>query len=118
MPLFCASALVLIAASVRADDWPLRSGDVPFAAEELRALPGRAFVFFDDGEALFGENGAYSYTYSATNGGGTAWGSYSIAQDGSVCIDYGSGRQRCDLYVRNGNRVIVLTQAGERYPVR
>lgn len=120
MPLFCVAtaALSTAPAPARAADWPIRSGDVPFAVEDLRALPGQSFIFFDDGEALFGEDGAYAYTYSAANGGGTAWGSYFIAEDGSICVDYGNGQRRCDLYVRNGSRVIVLTQSGERYPVR
>lgn len=118
MLLFYAVSLVMIAMPVTAFDWRIGAGDVPFDAQELAALPGQSFVFFDDGEALFGAAGAYAYTYSAANGGGTSWGSYHVAADGSVCVDYGNDRLRCDLYVRNGTRVIVITETGQRYPVR
>ena len=114
MPLF----LCLTAGSGLADGWPLKPGDAPFAREELEALPGQSYVFFDGGESLYGSDGAYSYTYSAENGGGTAWGTYRIAGDGSVCVDFVNGLSRCDLYVRNGSRVILVNEDGERFPVR
>jgi hypothetical protein len=113
-----ASILFLCPVSVLAADWTLRQTDRPFDADELAALPGQSFVFYDDGEAAFGANGAYSYTYSAANGGGTRWGSYNVAPDGSVCIDFVNGFSRCDLYVHSGNRVVLITETGERYPVR
>ncbi|WP_368041132.1 hypothetical protein [Leisingera sp. ANG59] len=114
MPLF----LCLIAASAGAGDWPLRPGDTPFTQAELDALPGRSFRFFDGGESQYGSGGAYAYTYSAENGGGTAWGTYRIAGDRSICVDFTNGFSRCDLYVRNSGRVILITQQGQRFPVR
>ncbi|WP_434086028.1 hypothetical protein [Leisingera thetidis] len=114
MPLF----LCLMAGSALAGEWGLRPGDTPFARHELEALPGRSFRFFDGGESLYGRDGAYAYTYSMDNGGGTAWGTYRIAGDGSICVDFANGFARCDLYVRNGSRVILITEKGERFPVR
>nr|WP_291735159.1 hypothetical protein [Leisingera sp. F5] len=114
MPLF----LSLMAGSALAGDWPLRPGDTALAQDELDALSGRSFRFFDGGESLYGSDGAYAYTYSAENGGGTAWGTYRIAADGSVCVEFANGLGRCDLYVRNGSRVILITEKGERFPVR
>lgn len=114
IPLF----LCLMASSALAEDWPLRPGDTPFAQDELESLPGQSFQFYNGGESLFGSDGAYSYTFSVANGAGTAWGTYRIAEDGSVCIDYATGPGRCDLYVRNGSRVILITENGERFPVR
>lgn len=113
-----ASLFVLGPAHVLAGDWDLRQTDRPFEGHELAALPGQSFVFFDDGEAAFGADGAYSYTYSAANGGGTSWGSYHFAPDGSVCIDFVNGFSRCDLYVHSGDRVVLITEKGERFPVR
>ncbi|MGR3760819.1 hypothetical protein ACUXV3_11910 [Roseobacteraceae bacterium NS-SX3] len=110
--------ILCLAGPATAADWALRTGDEPFSRSELAALSGQSFTFFDDGESRFGADGAYSYTYSAANGGGTAWGSYRIAGDGSVCVDFVSGFARCDLYVRNGGRVILITEKGERFPVR
>ncbi|OBY27822.1 hypothetical protein A9D60_13765 [Leisingera sp. JC1] len=114
MPLF----LCLTAGSAVADSWQLRPGDTPFAQAELEALPGQSFRFFDGGESQYSSGGAYAYTYSAENGGGTAWGTYRIAGDGSICVDFTNGFSRCDLYVRNSGRVILITRQGERFPVR
>lgn len=116
--ILAASLFLLCPVVGLAEAWGLRQTDRPFDAAELAALPGQSFVFFDDGEAAFGANGAYSYTYSAGNGGGTSWGSYRLAPDGSVCVDFVNGFSRCDLYVHSGNRVVVITETGERYPVR
>ncbi|MEK0164449.1 hypothetical protein VWZ88_05160 [Phaeobacter sp. JH20_36] len=104
--------------TVSAQDGAMRSGDRPFDAEALAALPGRSFVFYDDGEALFGSDGAYAYTYSAKNGGGTAWGSYSVKPDGLICVTFVNGASRCDQYVTNRDRTVVITSDGQRFPVR
>ncbi|MBY6068570.1 hypothetical protein KUW17_17630 [Leisingera aquaemixtae] len=114
MPLF----FCLMAGGAPAGEWRLHAGDIPFAQEELEALPGQSFRFFDGGESQYGSGGAYAYTYSAENGGGTAWGTYRIAGDGSICVDFTNGFGRCDLYVHNGSRVILITEKGERFPVR
>lgn len=114
MPFF----LCLGAGGAAAGPWPLRPGDTPFAAGELAALAGQSFRFYDGGVSAYGGGGAYSYTYAAQNGGGTAWGSYRIAEDGSVCVDFTNGFGRCDLYVRNGGRVILITEKGDRFPMR
>ncbi|MFU1681979.1 hypothetical protein ACM258_04770 [Phaeobacter piscinae] len=103
---------------VLAQDGAMRAGDQPYDEEALAALPGQSIVFYDDGEALFGEDGAYSYTYSAANGGGTAWGSYRVAQDGQVCVTFVNGMSRCDQYVTNRDRTVVITSDGQRFPVR
>ncbi|UWR88620.1 hypothetical protein [Phaeobacter inhibens] len=103
---------------VLAQDGARRVDDQPYDEEALAALPGQSFVFYDDGEALFGDDGAYSYTYSAANGGGTAWGSYRVAQDGRVCVTFVNGMSRCDQYVTNRDRTVVITSDGQRFPVR
>nr|WP_245220560.1 MULTISPECIES: hypothetical protein [unclassified Ruegeria] len=106
----------LIAATpVVAADWPVKPGDVPLTVAELDALAGQTLTFYDDGQAKFSAGGAYSYTYA---GGDSAFGTYSIADDGSVCIAYRNGFSRCDLYVHSGERLILIDQKGDRYPVR
>jgi len=103
------------AGPVWAVDWPTKPGDVPLSPDELDALAGRTLTFYDDGKAAFSVGGAYSYTYAS---GESAFGTYSIAKDGSVCIAYRNGFSRCDLYVRSGERLILIDQKGDRYPVR
>ena len=110
--------LLVLPLPVSAGEWALRATDRPFTPQELAALPGQSFVFFDDGESIYGPDGAYSYTFSAKNGGGTSWGSYRLAEDGSICVDFVSGATRCDFLVHSGARIVVLTEDGERYPVR
>ncbi len=106
---------LLTATPAIAAEWPTKPGDVPLSSEELNALAGQTFTFYDDGQAAFSAGGAYSYTYAS---GDAAFGTYSIAEDGSVCIAYRNGFSRCDLYVRSGERLILIDEKGDRYPVR
>lgn len=108
--------LALFAASpLAAAEWPTKPGDVPLTAEELDGLAGRTLTFYDDGKSRFSAGGAYSFTYAS---GESAFGTYSIAEDGSVCIAYRNGFSRCDLYVHSGERLILIDEKGDRYPVR
>ncbi|MGI9369143.1 MAG: hypothetical protein ACR2O2_09915 [Ruegeria sp.] len=109
---------VALAVPALADEWLLRPGDVPLDSVDLAGLAGQTLTFYDDGKSSYSAGGSYSYTYSAANGGGTAFGTYHIAQDGSVCTDFRNGLSRCDLYVRSGDRLILINEKGERYPVR
>ncbi|WP_171208828.1 MULTISPECIES: hypothetical protein [unclassified Ruegeria] len=106
---------LIVASPLSAAEWPTKPGDVPLSVQELEALAGRTLTFYDDGQSKFSAGGAYSYTYAS---GESAFGTYSIAEDGSICIDYRNGFSRCDLYVRSGDRLIVIDQKGDRYPVR
>ncbi|WP_299984971.1 hypothetical protein [uncultured Ruegeria sp.] len=107
--------MLLTANSVAAAEWPTKSGDVPLTSQELDALEGRTLTFYDDGQSKYSAGGAYSYTYSS---GDSAFGTYSIAEDGSVCIAFRNGASRCDLYVHSGERLILIDEKGDRYPVR
>ncbi|MDA7964824.1 hypothetical protein [Ruegeria sp.] len=106
---------IFAASPLWAADWATRPGDVQLTPDELSALAGRTLTFYDDGQSRFSEGGAYSYTYAS---GESAFGTYSIAEDGSVCIAYRNGFSRCDLYVRSGERLILIDEKGDRYPVR
>ncbi|WP_170469466.1 hypothetical protein [Ruegeria arenilitoris] len=106
---------LLAASPVSAAEWPTKPGDTRLTPDELDALAGRTLTFYDDGQAKFSAGGAYSYTYAS---GDAAFGTYSIAEDGSVCIAYRNGFSRCDLYVRSGERLILIDEKGDRYPVR
>lgn len=107
----------MMACPALAQDWALRSGDrVLGQAEVARLVEDRTLVFFDDGRSRFSSGGAYSYTYA--NGGGTAFGTFEVGADGTVCIAFRNGFSRCDRYVDAGGRVVMLTQKGERFPVR
>ncbi len=115
MRLICLLA-VLTATPAIAQDWNMRASDLPLTGEQILArIVGRSLVFYDDGESRFSAGGAYSYTY---DGGGSAYGTFEVGTDGVICIYYRNGRSRCDKYVQSGDRLVVLTADGERYPVR
>ncbi|MGV6849752.1 MAG: hypothetical protein ACWA5A_15365 [Marinibacterium sp.] len=116
---FLVPILIVVASAAIAGEWRLRSGDVPLDPAETRDLANRGdIVFYDDGRSRYFADGRYSYTYSAKNGGGTALGTYAIQDDGSVCVQYPNGFDRCDLYVRSGDRLVLITEDGTRFPVR
>ncbi|KIC41706.1 hypothetical protein RA28_20130 [Ruegeria sp. ANG-S4] len=107
--------LSFVATPALATDWATKPGDVPLSPQELDALAGQTLTFYDDGQSRYSAGGAYSYTYAS---GESAFGTYTIAEDGSVCIAYRNGFGRCDLYVRSGERLILIDENGHRYPVR
>ncbi len=106
---------LLCATPLAAAEWATKPGDQPLSPQELEALAGQTLTFYDDGQSKYSAGGAYSYTYAS---GESAFGTYSIAGDGSVCIAYRNGFSRCDLYVRSGERLILIDEKGDRYPVR
>ena len=105
----CATASV-------AQDWAQRAGDHVLTPTELVALTtDRTLVFYDDGRSMYSSGGAYSYTYASEQ---SAFGQFDLKEQGTVCISYRNGFGRCDRYVRNGGRIVLLTENGERFPVR
>lgn len=109
--------LFTLSCSALAQDWNLRSVDSPLGQEQARALTaGSTLTFYDDGQSRFSVGGAYSYTFADSNS--TAFGIFRIEDDGRVCIDFRNGRNRCDLFVRNGGLLVMLTEKGERFPIR
>lgn len=112
--LICAT--LFLAGPVLAQDWHLRESDVLFDAEGLQqALSGQKIEYYDGGTSVFGSDGTYSYTY----GGGGLWeGHYEVGDAGLVCVTFVTGTLRCDRFVRNDGRLVLLTEKGERFPVR
>lgn len=112
--IFC---LFGIAAS--AQTYSTRSSDVRLDAQGVSsAIHGRDLEFFDGGISRYSPGGSYSWTYSAENGGESWFGVHSIAADGMVCIDFRRLRSRCDMFVHSGERLVLLTEDGQRFPVR
>ena len=98
------------------DDWNMREDDAPLTSAQMQHdIVGRQLVFYDGGISDYGPEGVYSYTY---DGGGTAFGAYRMQQDGVICVAFANGFDRCDMFVRSGGRLVVITQKGDRFPVR
>ncbi len=109
-------AMFLIPTAAAAQDWALRAGDKLLSHMEVAQLTtGQTLVFYDDGQSKFSAGGAYSYTYAS---GQSAYGRYTIEPDGTVCIQYRNGFARCDRYVQSGTRIVLLTEDGQRFPIR
>ena len=110
--------LLCLASPVHAQDWFMRDGDeVLQGAALLDRVRGQLLTFFDDGQARFYEDDRYSYSYDGGHGG-TAYGHYKLGEDGDLCIDFVNGASRCDRYVVNAGRLILVTENHLRFPVR
>ncbi|UWR22877.1 hypothetical protein [Sulfitobacter sp. S190] len=97
-------------------DFAVLAGDVPLSRTEVVALTaGPDLAFFAGGVSRYSAGGAYSFTYDS---GQSAFGTYDVGPDGVICIAYRNGRSRCDRFVRSHGRLVMLTQAGDRFPVR
>ncbi|MEM8538010.1 MAG: hypothetical protein AAGF56_09130, partial [Pseudomonadota bacterium] len=75
----------------------------------------RSHEFFDGGVSFFSVTGSYSYTYPD---GGIAYGNYALREGGVVCSTFNHGFSRCDMYVNDGTRLVLITEGGTRFPVR
>ena len=108
--------LITLAAPLWAQDWAVRDTDRALSRAEVETLTtGQTVTFYDDGQSKYSAGGAYSYTYAS---GETAYGRYTISEDGTVCIQYRNGFSRCDRYVQAGERIVLLTENGLRFPIR
>lgn len=95
-----------------------RPGDALIATKDLDLrLRGQEIVFFDEGVSHFYNDGRYTYAYDRGEGG-YAYGYFEIADDSMVCIAFVNGFSRCDAYVENEGRLVLITGDGDRFPVR
>lgn len=95
---------------------PIRPDDRPLDLATLSAaVTGQTLTFFDGGESRFEADGKYSWTYGE---GGTWLGHYAVGEDSTICITFVTGVERCDLYVQNGELLVLITQDGLRFPVK
>lgn len=109
----------LCAAPLFAQDYNVRSSDIQLDAHAVsQAIHGRELEFFDGGLSRYAAGGSYSWTYGPNNGGESWYGVHNIAADGTVCIDFRTLRSRCDRFVQAGERLVLLTEDGQRFPVR
>lgn len=110
---------VLSANTANAQSYETRASDTVLDADAFAQLVlGRELEFFDGGISRYSPGGSYSWTYSAANGGGNWFGTHEFGTDGTVCIDFRTLRSRCDMFVQAGERLVLLTEDGQRYPVR
>lgn len=79
-------------------------------------LSGQVIEFFDGSKSRYDVDGSYGYTYTDD---GPVWrGRYETFDDSRVCVDFDNGSARCDLFVQDGQRLVLITADGTRFPVR
>lgn len=111
-----AFVLALLAGPAFAQDG-VRSGDVLLDRSGMESLLiGRIVEFHDGSKSTYEADGTYGYTY--TDGGPVWSGRYNLFDDSRVCVDFDNGSARCDFFVIDGERAVLITADGTRFPVR
>lgn len=103
-------SLALAQEGVRAGDTILNQSDM------ADLLTGQIVEFFDGSKSRYDADGRYAYTY--TDDGPEWTGTYRLLDDSLVCVDFDNGSARCDRFVRDGDRVVLIIEDGTRFPVR
>ncbi|MEO0485354.1 MAG: hypothetical protein AAF092_05530 [Pseudomonadota bacterium] len=107
-------AFLLMAGAASAQG--MRDGDVALSDADMQAqVVGTTHTFFDGGRSFFSITDDYSYTYPD---GGIAYGRYELRGGGVVCTFFIHGFERCDTYVRSGDRLVLINGEGVRFPVK
>lgn len=109
-------ALLTLATSAQAQDG-VRSSDALMTAADLDALlSGHVIEFYDGSKSRYAADGLYGYTYTDD---GPVWsGRYRTQDDSRLCVDFDNGFARCDVFVMDGNRLVLVTADGTRFPIR
>ena len=111
--------LLALASPVAAQEYAVRDSDtVPNTADLSTLILDRDLEYFDGGTSRYNTDGTYAWTFGANNGGQTHRGTHQIGEDAMVCIIYDTGAQRCDRFVQSAGRLVLLTDNGQRFPVR
>lgn len=95
----------------------LRPSDIIMTQAEMAALvSGHELEFYDGSKSQYSADGTYGYTYTDD---GPVWsGQFEVFDESRVCVDFDNGSRRCDQLVRNGDRIVLITVDGLRFPVR
>ncbi|MCT4611196.1 MAG: hypothetical protein N4A70_18570 [Pelagimonas sp.] len=101
-----------------AQDFSLREDDQRIPPAELaERLSGRDLIYYDNGRSRYYADGRYSYTFDG-DVMESAGGYWTIKEDGTICAEFISHRARCDLFVENNGRLVLIDEQGGRYPVK
>ena len=93
-----------------------RASDTPFIGTGLSdTLSGQTIEFYDNSLATYRADGSYEYRYEA---GGPVWAGEWTADESEVCVIFDNGFSRCDTFVQANERLVLIIENGDRYPVR
>ena len=107
--------IALIATPAFADG--VRNSDVRLNRAGMDTLlTGKVVTFFDGSKSSYAPDGSYGYTYTDD---GPVWrGVYTLGDDSRVCVAFENGSSRCDMFVMDGDRAVLITDEGTRFPGR
>lgn len=108
--------LCLFALPAFAQDGIRTSDQLMDAAQMGQLLNGQQIEFFDGSKSHYASDGTYYYTY--TDDGPEWTGRFKVSDNSRVCVDFDNGSSRCDQFVISGDRVVLVTEDGLRFPVR
>ncbi len=112
-------AAVLVAGAAQAEGFAPKGSDRVLDAGEMAAqVVGRTHEFFDGGVSFFSVSGTYTYTYSDGRRAYGSWAWPETGAEGVICTSFAAGFSRCDMYVHDGTRLVLITEDGDRFPVR
>lgn len=107
----------LICLSGAAEAQGLRDSDTLLTeAQMAETLSGHIVEFYDGSKSRYRADGRYSYTY--TDDTEPFLGTYALRDGSTVCVLFDNGFERCDTYVRAGERLVLIIADGTRFPVR
>jgi len=108
--------LALLALPAHAQDGIRGSDRILTSAQLNDLIGGQMLEFFDGSKSRYGTDGAYIYTYTDD---GPEWkGIFQTFENSEVCIQFDNGSNRCDYIVQDGERIVLVTADGLRFPVR
>ncbi len=111
------SAMIVCISTVASAAGNLRDGDAVLDQDALSAMiSGQVIEFFDGSKSTYQIDGGYGYTYTDD---GPVWsGRYLVGDNSDVCVTFENGSKRCDTFVLDERRFILITADGLRFPVR
>ncbi len=116
----CSFAILLFSSfssELLAEEWNLRPGELQLNYEQVTELTtNRTLNFFNNGQSKYSVGGAYSHSFP--DEGGTQFGVFDVRRDGRVCVNFRNGENRCNLYLKSHGLLLMLTEEGDRFPVK
>lgn len=97
--ILAAAALISVFGAANAQDKPVPKGELQ------KFIVGRTITA--GGSLSYGADGRYTY-----NGGNP--GTYRV-DNGRICVDFDSGRARCDKIVKDAGNYYMITSKGDRF---
>jgi hypothetical protein len=84
----------------------------PMSRSEIQSLVYGKTVSAGTSRLTFDRDGRYQFTFGNGVKGGA--GRYRI-EEGRICVDFDSGRSRCDRYMKQDGQLYLVDQAGAGY---